>query len=285
MKEYGNIYNHLLKYQGMCHDRIICSCRKNFMKLSEKMIKAGWVVHRDNNGSFTVFGSEMQEYRYDSSTENWSEDLATIEHLLEQDLAENASGKNSPGKSPFVISSRLTALNHRKQISQPVRYLCQKGLVSDKSVLHLGTGMDRFAREALIKAGCRNVKDYDPNFFPDTSVLDSQYDIVMAHYVLNILPPKERKQVYRLIAATLKENGVAYLTVQGLWPVEHKYDIIRPLDDGYLIRTGYNSTFRKGYSPEELLKEIKSELGGTARIMTEFYNNSLASWTKEEIIV
>ena len=250
------------------------------MKLSEKMIKAGWVVNRDRNGSFTVYGSGMQEYRYDSRTESWSEDLHTIELLLEQDLEANASVKSYPWKTPFVISSRLTALNHTKQTSQPVRYLCQEGLVSEKTVLHLGTGMDRFAGDALIKAGCRNVTDYDPNFCPDPSVLDRQYDIVMAHYVINILPPADRRQVYRLIAKTLRDGGNSYLTVQGLWPVEHKYEIIRPIEDGYLIRTGYNTTFRKGYSSEELLKEIKSELGGAARLMTTFYSNTLASWTK-----
>lgn len=250
------------------------------MKLSEKMIKAGWVINHERNGSFTVYGSEMQEYHYNSSTGSWSEDLHTIERLLEQDLEKNACVECSPWKSPFVISSRLTTLNHTKQISQPVRYLCQKAVVSEKTVLHLGTGMDRFARAALIKAGCRNVTDYDPNFYPDPSVLNRQYDIVMAHYVLNILPPKERRQVYQLIAKTLRDGGSAYLTVQGVWPVEHKYEIIRPMEDGYLIRTGYNTTFRKGYSPEELLKEIKSELGGKARLMTTFYSNTLASWTK-----
>jgi len=250
------------------------------MRLSERMIKAGWVVNRDKNGSFTVYGSGMQEYCYDSRTESWSEDLHTIELLLEKDLEANASVKSYPWKTPFVISSRLTALNHTKQTSQPVRYLCQEGLVSEKTVLHLGTGMDRFAGDALIKAGCRNVTDYDPNFCPDPSVLDRQYDIVMAHYVVNILPPEDRRQVYRLIAKTLRDGGSAYLTVQGLWPVEHKYEIIRRIEDGYLIRTGYNTTFRKGYSSKELLKEIKSELGGTARLMTTFYSNTLASWTK-----
>jgi len=180
------------------------------MRLSERMIKAGWVVNRDRNGSFTVYGSGMQEYRYDSRTDSWSEDLHTIELLLEQDLEANASVKSYPWKTPFVISSRLTALNHTKQTSQPVRYLCQEGLVSEKTVLHLGTGMDRFAGDALIKAGCRNVTDYDPNFCPDPSVLDRQYDIVMAHYVINILPPADRRQVYRLIAKTLRDGGNSY---------------------------------------------------------------------------
>ena len=48
----------------------------------------------------------------------------------------------------------------------------------------------------------------------------------MAHYVLNILPPVDRKQVYTLIKQTLNDSGRAYLTVQGIWPVEHKYEIL-----------------------------------------------------------
>jgi len=88
------------------------------------------------------------------------------------------------------------------------------------------------------------VTDYDPNFCPDPSVLDRQYDIVMAHYVVNILPPEDRRQVYRLIAKTLRDGGSAYLTVQGLWPVEHKYEILRRIADGYLIRTGIRHSER-----------------------------------------
>lgn len=251
------------------------------MKLSEKMIQAGWVIQRESNGSFTVYGSEMQEYHYNSSTKSWTENLDIIERAFQADLEADSTSPEYQWKSPFVISSRLTALNHTKQISQPVRYLCTKRLVFDKSVLHLGTGMDRFAGDALIKAGCRNVTDYDPNFFTDHSVLEQKYDIVMAHYVLNILPPEERKQVYQVISKTLRAGGSAYLTVQGQWPVENKYEIIRPLEDGYLIKTGYNTTFRKGYSSEELLKEIKSELGGQGQILTTFYSNTLASWIKQ----
>ena len=254
---------------------------RNEMKLSERMIKAGWVVQRNRDGSFTVYGSGRQEYRYHPGKDLWSEDQNLIEASLEQDLADACSREDHPWKSPFVISSRLTALNHAKQISQPVRYLCREGFVSGKTILHLGTGMDRFAREALLKAGCRDVKDYDPNFFPDTSVLERQYDIVMAHYVLNVLPPDDRKKVYGLVLRTLREGGSAYLTVQGLWPVQHKYDIIRPLEDGYLIQTGYNTTFRKGYDSQDFLEEIRSELGGSPRLMTTFYSNTLASWTKE----
>lgn len=253
------------------------------MKLSEKMIRAGWVIKREKNGSFIVYGSGSQEYHYDAQRNRWSENLQTIELSLEQDLGENSIENDSALTSPIVVSSRLTAMNHTKNISQPVQYLCQEALVGGKSILHLGTGMDRFATDGLLKAGCRCVSDYDPNFFPDRSVLDKRYDIVMAHYVLNILPPDDRRKVYHLINQTLVNRGFAYITVQGIWPVEHKYDIIKPQEDGYLIKTGFNQTFRKGYSEEELLREIRAELGGNPRVLTSFYSNTLAVWRKNEI--
>ncbi len=250
------------------------------MKLSDKMKQAGWVILKERNGSYTVYGSNTQEYRYDALRNSWSEDLKTIELALEEDLKGNPSTGSCSGRSPFVISSRLTALNHTKQISQPVKYLCSEGFFTGKSILHLGTGLDRFAGSAMLKAGCSGVADYDPNFFPDRSVLSRKYDIVMAHYVLNILPPADRKQVYALIQQTLNDSGRAYLTVQGIWPVEHKYEILGPLEDGFEIRTGLNRTFRKGYSPEGFLDEIRTELGGTSRILTTFYSNTLAEWCR-----
>ena len=82
------------------------------MKLSDKMKLAGWVILKERNGSFTVYGSNSQEYRYDARQDCWSEDLKTIELSLEQDLRHNSASDMGFGQSPFVISSRLTALNH-----------------------------------------------------------------------------------------------------------------------------------------------------------------------------
>ncbi len=61
------------------------------MKLSERMIEAGWVIQRERNGSFTVFGSGLQRYRFDSQSNNWSDDLKAIEFSLEQDRTNKLS--------------------------------------------------------------------------------------------------------------------------------------------------------------------------------------------------
>lgn len=246
------------------------------MKLSEKMHKAGWCITRDKSGNFCVYGGDGIKYTYLTAADAWLEPVEEIEAELERQLQEISENK----RSSFVSASRMTSLYHSKNASQPVRYLCQKKLLENKSVLHLGTGLDIPAKNQLLESGCAEVADYDPNFYPDTSVLYKQYDAVIANYVLNIVPPDDRKNIYSLIRNRLKANGTAYLTVQGVWPVENKYKIIRSYKDGYLIKTGYNTTFRKGYSKEEFLKEIKQILGGSPRLITMFYSNPFVQWVK-----
>jgi len=247
------------------------------MKLSEKMLKAGWNIIPEKNGSYTIFGSNAQTYTFTPDTNEWSIPREEIEHFLDNDLEQIRSKK----ASAMTTASRLTALSHTRQSSEPIRIICRDKLAAHKTVLHFGTGMDRFATSDLLKSGCLEVVDYDPNFYPDPSVFKKKYDVVIANYVLNILPPEERHNAYQLIKDALKDTGTAYLTVQGVWPVEHKYQIMKRYQDGYLIRTGYNTTFRKGYTPNEFLREIKQEIKGRPRLIKMLYSNTFASWTRE----
>lgn len=185
-------------------------------------------------------------------------------------------------RSPFIGASRMTALRHSKNASQSVKWLCEKKALQGKSVLHLGTGLDNLAKKQLLDSGCSEVADYDPNFYPDTRVLEKEYDAVIANYVLNIVPSWDRKHIYKLIRDSLKRYGTAYLTVQGVWPVKNQYKIIKGYDDGYLIKTaGYNMTFRKGYSKNEFIKEIEQVLGGRPSLITMFYSNPFVQWVKD----
>ena len=156
--------------------------------------------------------------------------------------------------------------------------ICKDGLVTGKRVLHLGTGLDRFARKTLLGAGAVAVIDYDPNFFPDRSVLEETFDVVVCNYVLNILPPAERKLVYADIATCTGASGRAYLCVQGKWPVENKHRIVGRFADGFVIRDGPTPHFRRGYDPKEFVDEIEATIGGRARVMGMFYSNTLAEW-------
>lgn len=247
------------------------------MKLSQKMLKAGWSITKEKDGNFCVYASDGIKYTYLTATDSWIEPVEEIEAELNRQLKEISENK----RSPFISASRMTSLYHSKNASQPIKLLCKKRLLQGKSVLHLGTGLDNLAKQLLIESGCAEVADYDPNFYPDTSVLERQYGAVIANYVLNIVPLDDRKDIYKLIKDTLKKNGIAYLTVQGIWPVKNKYKIIKEYEDGYLIKTGYNTTFRKGYSKEEFLKEIKQILGGNPRLITMFYSNPFVQWVKQ----
>ncbi|ACN17608.1 conserved hypothetical protein [Desulforapulum autotrophicum HRM2] len=249
------------------------------MKLSERMIKAGWNIVLGRDGSYTVHASKARKCTFSTDTGRWSVPLEKLEQALETDL-EQIKAKDL---SPMITASKLTALAHTKQSSQPIRLLCKEGLVIDRTVLHLGVGREYVAREDLLAAGARKVADYDPNFYPDEQVLDAVYDVIVASYVLNILPPDERNGVYRCIERCLKPGGKAYLTVQGVWPVENKYDIIGRYKDGYLIKTGCNTTFRKGYESEHFLEEIRQKLGGKPAVLKMFYSNTLAVWIRPAV--
>lgn len=241
------------------------------------MLQAGWNIIREKNGSYTIFGSNARQYTFIPAMNKWSVPKEEIEHVLDKDL-EQIRIKST---SAITVASRLTALSHTRQSSEPIRIICRDKLAAQKNVLHFGTGQDRFAKSDLLKSGCLEVTDFDPNFYPNQTVLNKKYDVVIANYVLNILPSKERHNAYLLIKDTLKDTGTAYLTVQGIWPVEHKYQIIKRYQDGYLIKTGLNTTFRKGYTPDTFIQEIKQEIKGRPRLIKMLYSNAFVGWTKK----
>jgi len=246
------------------------------MKLSEKMLQAGWNIIHEKNGSFTVYGSNNRKYTFNQTTGQWSCSEQIIINTLEEDLDLIKSGK----LFPMTTASRLTALSHTKNSSQPIQMICKNRWAANKTVLHLGTGKDIKAKAELLESGCLEITDYDPNFYPDRKVLLKQYDVIIANYVLNILPPDERHLVYLQIKDSLADDGTAYLTAQGDWPVENKYKITGRIHDGYLIQTGFNKTFRKGYTSDSFINEIKNEIGGRPELIKIFYSNSFVKWTK-----
>ncbi|MGX9366853.1 hypothetical protein ACTVJH_12555 [Desulfoplanes sp. PS50] len=242
-------------------------------KLSETMKRVGWIMKRHDNGSWTVHASNARDYMFHPG-KGWSVPLSDVEAALEADVAALDAGTLDPSRT----LSRSTALDHTKNPSQPVVRICRDGLVAGKRVLHLGTGLDRFAKKTMLDAGAVEVIDYDPNFFPDRSVLETAYDVVVCNYVLNILPPAERNLVYADIARCTAPRGRAYLCVQGKWPVENKHRIVGRFADGFVVMDGPTPHFRKGYDPEEFTAEIQATIGGRARVMCMFYSNTLAEW-------
>jgi SAM-dependent methyltransferase len=237
------------------------------------MKRVGWIMKRHDNGSWTVHASQARDYMFYPG-KGWSVPLSDVEAALDADVAALDAGTLDPSRT----LSRSTALDHTKNPSQPVVRICRDGLVAGKRVLHLGTGLDRFAKKTMLDAGAVEVIDYDPNFFPDRSVLETTYDVVVCNYVLNILPPAERNLVYADIARCTAPRGRAYLCVQGKWPVENKHRIVGRFADGFVVMDGPTPHFRKGYDPKEFTDEIQATIGGRARVVCMFYSNTLAEW-------
>ncbi len=141
----------------------------------------------------------------------------------------------------------------RKKASLPVRWFVRNTKIVG-SVLYHGRGKDKKGAKMLSHRAWK-IKSYDPNFpyIRDEKTLDEQYDVVISTYVLNTLPPEERKKVIKQIAeatrgkALISVRGAGDLRVRSGW---HNHD------DGYTTSVG---TFQKFYTKDELYKELKQE--------------------------
>jgi ATP adenylyltransferase len=102
----------------------------------------------------------------------------------------------------------LTAIKRNKP-SAPVKWLESKGYVDRHKHFTLDFGCGRGDDVKHLSA-----QGYDPYWAPDTDPLQHKYDVVLCTYVLNVLPPRERKQVVEQIKSLLNDQGKAYVTVR-----------------------------------------------------------------------
>jgi len=158
-------------------------------------------------------------------------------------------------KSKEIELSKRTAVSHtirkRKTASLPIRLITRKAELQGV-ILHFGCGKDQAGTGLLnAQSGVVVAMEYDPNYVDYPEVLEDQYDIVIANYVLNVLPPKERKKAIKQIRSCMKKKGVAYITVRS-----HKDTKIcgKPEFDG--VRTSIR-TFQKGYTLKGFLTELR----------------------------
>ena len=102
----------------------------------------------------------------------------------------------------------------RRAPSFPARFLAARGLVrpGERLLDHgCGRGVDvLFFRSLGVEAYC-----YDPYYSPDPSVLRPRgYDVVTSFFVLNVLPPRERRRVIRELARLVRPGGRVYVAVR-----------------------------------------------------------------------
>jgi hypothetical protein len=109
------------------------------------------------------------------------------------------------GRSKSVASnSHLTAI-YRTDQSSPVKWLLRAGKLTGR-VLDYGCGRG-FDAESIF------AEKYDPHYYPDMPA--GRFDTIMCNYVLCTLEDeRERRRVLIGIAAKLREDGLAYITVR-----------------------------------------------------------------------
>jgi len=152
----------------------------------------------------------------------------------------------------------------RKEPSAPLIDLLQTDLIQG-DVLDYGggKGIDFLFLEFIKK----KIKPHywDPNFMQtkvgknslfvpfETKFEDfyknKKFDTVLVTYVLNVLPPEERKQVIDHVLSILKPNGVAIFTVRG--PKDKISG--KSHEDGVITKKG---TFQRLFSAEQLKTQI-----------------------------
>lgn len=139
--------------------------------------------------------------------------------------------------------SGRTAIFRGHGVSAPVRWITQRYHLSG-SVLHYGCGHAKLDTEALRTNA--DVVEYDPNWCPDETALERTYDVVVSSYVLNVLPPPERRECLTqmaplapraLIAVRADRNGMTGT----------------PEADG--VRTS-RQTFQRAFTGAELRDEL-----------------------------
>jgi hypothetical protein len=158
----------------------------------------------------------------------------------------------------------------RAGLSVPVRRLLTDGYIKpNSSIFHHGRGKANADSSALARLS-QEYAEYDPNYAPDRSVFDKEYDIVISNYVLNVLPPTLRTSAWKDIKSATSSDGIAYITVRNSGDASIKGERHK---DGVITSTG---TFQKGYTREDLVKEAKNYFSNVEII---YGTDAGISWT------
>ena len=142
-------------------------------------------------------------------------------------------------------------------------------------VLHLGAGREKnFDRQSLDELSGNRTSHYDPGVNPEDAerlLMKQNYDTVLSPFVMNTLPPKVRKQAYIEMSHSMKADGMGLVTVRGKGDVKGKPGW-EAHEDGFIVPTkGKNADrrFQKGYTPDELKKELEVHFNDVEIIKTK----------------
>jgi hypothetical protein len=133
-------------------------------------------------------------------------------------------------------------------------------------VLDYGAGMGLGAEAAKLRGA--NVmtfepfpqKEFKPDFTSPQDVPEASATKVLNMNVLNVLPPEERAQAVLTIGKALKPGGSAVINVRPSTDVNAAKNKTKS-EDGWIIGTGDERTFQKGFTQKELQEYITETLG------------------------
>lgn len=145
--------------------------------------------------------------------------------------------------------SKMTAIQ-RPTLSKPLRWILEVGEDMGRSrVFHQGPGRPTNPDREHLRAASAICLEYDPHWGPkDRKVLrrgNCKYAVSI--YVLNVLPPKTRRQALRDLRMTLTVNGVAYIAVRR--NMSNPISNLTPHEDGFMTTIG---TFQKQFTYDDL---------------------------------
>lgn len=134
-------------------------------------------------------------------------------------------------------------------------------------VLDYGTGRGRDCRE-LHRRGDLDVTCFDV-YHPSEQVTQfpkGTFDLVVVHYVLNVLPSAERHQAIRKAGTKVRPGGRIVFAARGLGDVSGRKAAAgwQVYDDGHArFAGGQMQRFQKFYGRAELQDEVQSVLGSS----------------------
>lgn len=134
------------------------------------------------------------------------------------------------------------------------------------TVLDYGAGMGLGSAPAR-KRGANVVtfepippKDFTPDFTNAADIPEAVANKVVNMNVLNVLPPTQRNEAVTSIGRSLMPNGEAIINVRSAAEVNAAKNKIKS-EDGFIIGSGKERTFQKGFTQKELKEYVSNVLG------------------------
>lgn len=145
------------------------------------------------------------------------------------------------------------------------------GVNEGETVLDYGAGLGLGSQKAR-DAGANVLtfepfpqKEFKPDFTSPADVPANVADKVVNMNVLNVLPPQQRAEAVQTIGKALKPGGSAVINTRSANEVNAAKNKTKS-EDGWIVGTGKERTFQKGFTQKELQEYTQSVLGAGFKV-------------------